>query len=103
MQYLAIGNGPSRLPRPCVDLNYLSIRINFNDFEENLAALCLLRSCPNLQELEMLVDLFHHTFLNLFGFLLRCLLSLLLIVHVALDVGSPRGDWYWCSRQLLGS
>lgn len=54
LKYLAIGNMPSRLPRPCVDLNYLSIRINFNDLEENLAALCLLRSSPNLQELEML-------------------------------------------------
>lgn len=55
LQYLAIGNVPSRLPRPCADLNYLSIRINFNDLEECLAALCLLRSSPNLQELEMLV------------------------------------------------
>lgn len=54
-QYLAIGNVPSRLPRPCADLNYLSIRINFNDLEECLASLCLLRSSPNLQELEMLV------------------------------------------------
>ncbi|KAJ0025040.1 hypothetical protein Pint_08898 [Pistacia integerrima] len=54
LKYLAIGNVPSRLPRPCADLNYLSIRINFNDLEECLAALCLLRSSPNLQELEML-------------------------------------------------
>ncbi|XWS25711.1 hypothetical protein CRYUN_Cryun27aG0091000 [Craigia yunnanensis] len=54
LKYLAIGNVPSRLPNPCVDLNYLSIRIDFDDFEENSAALCLLRSCPNLQELEML-------------------------------------------------
>ncbi|WRX31228.1 FBD domain - like 6 [Theobroma cacao] len=52
--YLAIGNVPSRLPNPCVDLNYLSIRIDFDDLEENIAAQCLLRSCPNLQELEML-------------------------------------------------
>ncbi|OMO87657.1 F-box/LRR-repeat protein [Corchorus capsularis] len=54
LKYLAIGNVPSRLPNPCVDLNYLSIRIDFDDLEENIAALCLLRSCPNLQELEML-------------------------------------------------
>jgi hypothetical protein len=37
-------------------LNYISIRINFNDFEENSAALCILKSCPNLQEIEMLVS-----------------------------------------------
>ncbi|KAK2660456.1 hypothetical protein Ddye_006989 [Dipteronia dyeriana] len=54
LKYLAIGNVPSRLPRPCADLNYVSIRINFNDSKESLAVLCLLRSCPNLQELEML-------------------------------------------------
>ncbi|XP_021284749.1 F-box/FBD/LRR-repeat protein At1g13570-like [Herrania umbratica] len=54
LKYLAIGSVPSRLPNPCVDLNYLSIRIDFEDLEENIAAQCLLRSCPNLQELEML-------------------------------------------------
>ncbi|KDP38453.1 hypothetical protein JCGZ_04378 [Jatropha curcas] len=54
LKYLSIGNVPGRLPKPCIDLNYLSIRINFNDIEENSAALCLLRSSPNLQELEML-------------------------------------------------
>ncbi|XWS21106.1 hypothetical protein CRYUN_Cryun30bG0026900 [Craigia yunnanensis] len=54
LKYLAIGNVPSRLPNPCVDLNYLSIRMDFDDLEENTTALCLLRSCPNLQELEML-------------------------------------------------
>ncbi|KAK9047099.1 hypothetical protein V6N11_052957 [Hibiscus sabdariffa] len=54
LKYLAMGYVPSRLPNPCVDLNHLSIRIDFDDLEENTAALCLLRSCPNLQELEML-------------------------------------------------
>ncbi|XP_022772803.1 F-box/FBD/LRR-repeat protein At1g13570-like isoform X4 [Durio zibethinus] len=54
LKYLAIGNVPSRLPNPCVDLNYLSICVDFDDLGENTAALCLLRSCPNLQELEML-------------------------------------------------
>ncbi|KAF5942900.1 hypothetical protein HYC85_020542 [Camellia sinensis] len=52
--YLAVGKIPGRLPIPCIELNYLSIRINFNDMEESLAALCLLRSSPNLQELEIL-------------------------------------------------
>ncbi|XVE94776.1 hypothetical protein REPUB_Repub02eG0038300 [Reevesia pubescens] len=61
LKYLAIGNVPSRLPNPCVDLNYLSILIDFDDLEENTAALCLLRSCPNLQELEMLARLEEQT------------------------------------------
>ncbi|CAN0872813.1 F-box/FBD/LRR-repeat protein At1g13570, partial [Linum grandiflorum] len=54
LKYLAMGNVPARLPNPCVDLNYLSIRINFNDMDESAAALCLLKSSPNLQEVEML-------------------------------------------------
>ncbi|KAL6572632.1 hypothetical protein OROMI_013590 [Orobanche minor] len=54
LKYLAAGAIPGKLPTPCIDLSFLSVRINFNDIEENLAALCLLRSSPNLQELEML-------------------------------------------------
>ncbi|KAI4375013.1 hypothetical protein MLD38_012933 [Melastoma candidum] len=54
LKYLASGEVPGRLPNSCLDLRYLSIRINFNDMEENAAALCILRSAPNLQELEML-------------------------------------------------
>lgn len=54
LKYLAAGIVPGRLPNPCIDLSYLSIRINFNDLEENATAFCLLRSSPNLQELEML-------------------------------------------------
>ncbi|KAL6951984.1 hypothetical protein U1Q18_016199 [Sarracenia purpurea var. burkii] len=57
LKYLAVGKIPRRLPTPCIELNYLSMRINFNDMEESLAALCLLRSSPNLQELEILVHL----------------------------------------------
>ncbi|KAH1065683.1 hypothetical protein J1N35_030670 [Gossypium stocksii] len=54
--YLATGNVPSRLPNPCVYLIYLSICIDFDDFRENTAALCLLRACSNLQELEVLAQ-----------------------------------------------
>ncbi|ESW32790.1 hypothetical protein PHAVU_001G017300 [Phaseolus vulgaris] len=54
LKYLAVGVVPVNLPRPCIDLSYLSIRINFNDLKEISAALCLLRSSPNLQELEIL-------------------------------------------------
>lgn len=56
LQYLAAGSIPGKLPTACLDLSFLSIRINFNDIEENRAALCLLRSSPNLQELELLVS-----------------------------------------------
>ncbi|XP_038715721.1 F-box/FBD/LRR-repeat protein At1g13570-like isoform X2 [Tripterygium wilfordii] len=55
LKYLADGGAPRMLPKPCLDLNYLSLRINFNDREENSAALCILRSSPNLLELELLV------------------------------------------------
>ncbi|XP_004291915.1 PREDICTED: F-box/FBD/LRR-repeat protein At1g13570-like [Fragaria vesca subsp. vesca] len=54
LKYLAAGVS-GRLPRPCRDLNYLSIRINFSDWEEVLTAVFLLRSSPALQELEILV------------------------------------------------
>ncbi|KAG9148090.1 hypothetical protein Leryth_003666, partial [Lithospermum erythrorhizon] len=54
LKYLSAGNIPVKLPAVCDDLSFLSIRINFSDMEEKLAALCLLRSSPNLQELELL-------------------------------------------------
>ncbi|GLT58082.1 hypothetical protein SLA2020_310040 [Shorea laevis] len=54
LKYLASGSIPSSLPEKSLDLNYLSIRINFSDLDETLAVLCLLRSSPNLQELEIL-------------------------------------------------
>ncbi|XP_071694122.1 F-box/FBD/LRR-repeat protein At1g13570-like isoform X2 [Rutidosis leptorrhynchoides] len=54
LKFLAVDMVPRRLSTPCMELNYLSLRINFNDFEESLAALCILRSSPNLLELEML-------------------------------------------------
>ncbi|KAJ1393207.1 Leucine-rich repeat 2 [Sesbania bispinosa] len=54
LKYLSVGGVPVKLPIPCIDLSYLSIRINFNDLKEISAALCLLRSSPYLQELEIL-------------------------------------------------
>lgn len=53
MQYLAAGMVPGKLSTPCNELSYLSLRINFNNLDECLAALCLLRSSPNLRELEI--------------------------------------------------
>ncbi|KAI7744656.1 hypothetical protein M8C21_006437 [Ambrosia artemisiifolia] len=52
--FLAADMVPRRLPSACMDLNYLSLRINFNDMDECLAALCILRSSPCLLELELL-------------------------------------------------
>ncbi|XP_057974676.1 F-box/FBD/LRR-repeat protein At1g13570-like [Malania oleifera] len=54
LKYLAAGDVPRRLPSPCLYLNYLSLRVDFNNWRENMTALCLFRSSPNLQELEML-------------------------------------------------
>ncbi|KAH9603355.1 hypothetical protein KSS87_021142 [Heliosperma pusillum] len=54
LKYLAIGNVPGRLPVACLSLNYLSMRINFNDHMEIKTAFCLFTSSPNLFELEML-------------------------------------------------
>ncbi|KAK9756296.1 hypothetical protein RND81_01G087800 [Saponaria officinalis] len=54
LKYLAVGNVPVKLPVACLCLNYLSMRINFNDLTEMKAACCLFRSSPNLFELEML-------------------------------------------------
>ncbi|KAB5526782.1 hypothetical protein DKX38_020629 [Salix brachista] len=54
LKNLAMSKIPSTLPKSWVDLNYISIHINFNDFEESSVAFCLLKSCPNLQEIEML-------------------------------------------------
>ncbi|CAI8583587.1 unnamed protein product [Vicia faba] len=53
LKYLAAGDLPVKLPTPCVDLSYLSLSINFDDLKEIYAALCLLRSSPNLQKLEI--------------------------------------------------
>jgi len=53
---LAAGVLPVKLPKPCIDLSFLSLTINFDDMEEISAALSLLRSSPNLQKLEILAS-----------------------------------------------
>ncbi|XP_004295166.1 PREDICTED: F-box/FBD/LRR-repeat protein At1g13570-like [Fragaria vesca subsp. vesca] len=53
--YLAIGALPVKLPRPCLYLNCLNITLCLSNLEESLTALCLFRSCPALQELEVQV------------------------------------------------
>ncbi|GAB2224886.1 hypothetical protein Droror1_Dr00005664 [Drosera rotundifolia] len=54
-KYLALGNVPQNLPTALLQLHCLSVSINFNDPKENLAALCLLQSAPNLQNLQITV------------------------------------------------
>ncbi|KAI5393652.1 hypothetical protein KIW84_060686 [Lathyrus oleraceus] len=53
LKYLAAGLLPIKLPTPCIGLSYLSLSINFDDLKEISAALCLLRSSPNLQKLKI--------------------------------------------------
>lgn len=55
LMYLAIGALPEKLPQPCLYLDFLHINLTLTNLEESLTALCLLRSCPVLQELEILV------------------------------------------------
>ncbi|KAL6270666.1 hypothetical protein ACE6H2_027577 [Prunus campanulata] len=52
-QYLVVRALPGKLPQPCLCLKFLSISIHFKALKEFLAALCLLRSSPALQELEI--------------------------------------------------
>ncbi|CAN6582686.1 unnamed protein product [Malus baccata var. baccata] len=54
-QHLAIGPVPGKLPQQCLVLNYLSLRISFNDLDEVLIAVCILKSSHALQELEILL------------------------------------------------
>ncbi|WJX16174.1 hypothetical protein P8452_06244 [Trifolium repens] len=56
LKYLAAGVVPEKLPTPCINLRFLFIFIRFNDMKEVLAALCLLRSSPNLQKLEIFAE-----------------------------------------------
>ncbi|XP_024028061.1 F-box/FBD/LRR-repeat protein At1g13570 [Morus notabilis] len=51
IECLALGGLPREYPLR--NLKYLSTAVNFNRREEILAALCLLRSAPNLQELNI--------------------------------------------------
>ncbi|KAK9912643.1 hypothetical protein M0R45_036496 [Rubus argutus] len=53
LKYLAVGALPRILPKPYLYLKFLCIDIFFDDLEEILAALCLLRSSPALQELKL--------------------------------------------------
>lgn len=56
-QYLACGrNIPISLPNKFLDLDYLYINIDLNGLADSKATLCLLRSSPNLQELEIWVS-----------------------------------------------
>ncbi|WJX95180.1 hypothetical protein P8452_76526 [Trifolium repens] len=53
LKYFAEGVVPVELPTPCIYLDDLFLCINFNDLKEISAALCLLRSSPNVRQLEI--------------------------------------------------
>ncbi|BFG42124.1 hypothetical protein CerSpe_283980 [Prunus speciosa] len=53
LQNLVVGSLSPKLPEPCLYLKFLSIMVNFNDPTEVLTVLCLLRSSPAVQELEI--------------------------------------------------
>ncbi|CAN6722158.1 unnamed protein product [Malus baccata var. baccata] len=55
LKHLAIGPVPGKLPQQCLVLNYLSLRISFNDLDEVLTVVCILKSSHALQELEILL------------------------------------------------
>ncbi|XP_058724949.1 F-box/FBD/LRR-repeat protein At1g13570-like [Vicia villosa] len=61
LKHLAAGVLPITLPTSCIGLKYLSFSINFHDLKEISAALCLLRSSPNLQKLEIHALIGQHT------------------------------------------
>lgn len=52
-KYLATGSLLEKLPKPCLHLQFLTISICFNDVEDILTTLCLLRSSPALEKVEI--------------------------------------------------
>ncbi|XP_030460512.1 F-box/FBD/LRR-repeat protein At1g13570-like [Syzygium oleosum] len=52
LKYLAAGNVPQTLPNEPVHLNYLFTCIDFNSVEEILTVLCLIRSSPQLKQID---------------------------------------------------
>ncbi|KAM5549738.1 hypothetical protein ABKV19_000914 [Rosa sericea] len=56
LEYLSLGSLPEKLNKPCQYLNAFSIDICFDDPDAISTALCLLRSSPALQELEIVMD-----------------------------------------------
>ncbi|CAJ2675120.1 unnamed protein product [Trifolium pratense] len=61
LKYLAAGDVPVELPRPCIDLRSLCLFINFNDLKQISVALCLLKSSPKLRKFGMFVPLEEQT------------------------------------------
>ncbi|KAM5549751.1 F-box/FBD/LRR-repeat protein [Rosa sericea] len=56
LEYLSLGALPEKLTKPCQYLKALSIDICFDDPDAIPTALCLLRSSPALQELEIVMN-----------------------------------------------
>ncbi|XP_058724926.1 putative F-box/FBD/LRR-repeat protein At5g56810 isoform X2 [Vicia villosa] len=60
-KYLIADDVPIKLSTPCINLRSLTLFINFDDLNQILAALCLLRSSPNLQTLEIFATMKEQT------------------------------------------
>ncbi|PRQ26569.1 hypothetical protein RchiOBHm_Chr6g0296021 [Rosa chinensis] len=56
LKYLAAGALREKLPKPCLHLKFLERNVCLDDREDILTALCLLRSSPALEELEILTN-----------------------------------------------
>ncbi|XP_058081639.1 F-box/FBD/LRR-repeat protein At1g13570-like [Magnolia sinica] len=55
LQFLRVGNIPDVLPASFLHLKNLSMAVSFMDSKEVFATFCMLRSSPNLEELEILI------------------------------------------------
>ncbi|XP_062024216.1 F-box/FBD/LRR-repeat protein At1g13570-like [Rosa rugosa] len=64
LKYVAAGALLEKLPKPCLQLKFLKMNICTDDREDVLTALCLLRSSPALEELEILTNDFSHNTAN---------------------------------------
>ncbi|KAL6219057.1 hypothetical protein ACLB2K_012263 [Fragaria x ananassa] len=56
LKYLSLGVLPEKLPKPCQYLKVLSMDICFDDPDEILTALCILRSSSALQKLKKFMN-----------------------------------------------
>ncbi|XP_010255203.1 PREDICTED: uncharacterized protein LOC104595952 [Nelumbo nucifera] len=56
LKFLAVGDVPVKLTNTLDCLKYISLTINLDDSKQILAALCLFRSSPHLQEIEVTAD-----------------------------------------------
>ncbi|KAM5564254.1 F-box/FBD/LRR-repeat protein [Rosa sericea] len=52
-KYLAAGSLLEKLPKPCLHLQFLIVRVGIDDVKDIITVICLLRISPALEELEV--------------------------------------------------